>query len=243
MRRSESVREGRQPMGSAPRAGRGWTRGGDPRLHLALAITLALACAASAEPKRTFVDLQPKANQKLADDLFGREGNNFANVPRGEQKMADTRFLIGEKYVCLKGAHAPDFPTKIEGVKVDAAFDRLQILHAAGWGEPEIQVEDGTEIGAYVIHYADNTTARIPIRYGEDLRDTWDWPPRLEVKRAKVAWIGTSANSEQFDRKVRLFAVVWENPQPAKQVTTIDLESNDTECNPYIFALTLEKKE
>jgi hypothetical protein len=63
------------------------------------------------------------------------------------------------------------------------------------------------------------------------------------VKRAKVAWIGASANSEQFDRKVRLFAVVWENPHPTKQVTTIDLESKDTECNPYIFALTLEKKE
>ena len=32
---------------------------------------------------------------------------------------------------------------------------------------------DGTEIGTYIVHYADRTEERIPIIYGKDVRDWW----------------------------------------------------------------------
>ncbi len=209
--------------------------------RLALAALLLSATVAAAEAKFTFVDLQPKANQKLADDLHASEGNNLASVPRGEQKLGDFRFKIGEKMVHVRGTGgAADAPEKVEGIQLDAAFDRLHILPATGYGEPEIP--DGTEIGAYVVHYGDQTTERIPIVYGEDLRDWYDWPDRPNVKRAKVVWTGKNAGADRFMRMIRLFAVTWENPHPKKKATRIDMESKSTMCDPFLVALTLETK-
>jgi hypothetical protein len=33
--------------------------------------------------------------------------------------------------------------------------------------------DDGTEIGAYIVHYTEGTDERIPIIYGKDVRDWW----------------------------------------------------------------------
>src|SRR5690242_7980278 len=83
---------------------------------------------ASAEPTFTFVDLQPKANHRLADDLHESAGNKLANVPQGEQTLGRVTFKIGEKMIHLRGAHAQEAPQKVE-ITVSAAFDRLHILH------------------------------------------------------------------------------------------------------------------
>ena len=208
---------------------------------LLCSLTLLAAASARAAAKFTFVDLQPKANQKLADDLHGSEGNHLRNVPQGEQKLKEVPFKIGEKLIHLKGAHAPDAPEKVEGIKVDARFDRLHLLHSTGYGN-EPAVEDGTEIGAYVVHYADDTTERIPIVYGEDLRDWWVSPDKPEVKRAKVAWEGTNPAAEGMGTKIRLFRVEWTNPHPEKEVASVDFLSRNTECDPFLVALTLEQK-
>jgi len=204
-------------------------------------MALALSTPAPAESKYTFVDLQPKANQKLADDLHESQGNNLAKVPTGEQKLADVSFKIGEKMVHLKGIHSPAAPEKVEGIKVGAKLDRLHILHSTGYGN-EPAVNDGTEIGAYVVHYADGTTERVPILYGEDLRDWWVLPDRPAVKRAKVAWEGTNAAAEGMGAKIRLYRVEWTNPHPEKEVATIDMLSKGLECDPFLVALTLEKQ-
>jgi hypothetical protein len=214
-------------------------------LLTALVCSVALvAAAAAAEPTFIFVDLQAQANQKLSDDLHNTEGNNLAKVPQGEQKLGETRFKIGEKMIHVRGeAGAPDAPTKVEGIPVKAKFDRLHILHSTGYGEGmETPFEDGTEIGAYVVRYDDKSTERIPIVYGEDLRDWWDWPNRPDTKRAKVAWTGANTASENSQRQIRLFEVIWNNPHPEKEVATIDMESKETVCDPFLVALTLEKK-
>src|SRR5687768_15890302 len=83
---------------------------------------LLLAVTAAAEPKLTFIDLQPKANHRLVDDLGERMGNNLANVPRGEQKLGDATFNIGEKLIRLRGIRAADLPAKVEGIPVETAF-------------------------------------------------------------------------------------------------------------------------
>jgi hypothetical protein len=204
-------------------------------------MALALSTAARAETKFTFIDLQPRANQKLADDLHESQGNNLAKVPTGEQKLADVPFKLGEKMIHLKGAHSPSAPEKVEGIKVGAKFDRLHILHSTGYGN-DPAVGDGTEIGAYVVHYADGATERIPIVYGEDLRDWWVMPDKPAVKRAKVAWEGTNAAAEGMGTKIRLYRVEWTNPHPEKEVATIDAVSKGLECDPFLIALTLEKK-
>jgi hypothetical protein len=207
-----------------------------------LAASVALVVTAwAAEPTYTYLDLQPKGTQSLSDDLHGVDGNNWSRVPRGEQTLAGVKFRIGEKMIHLKSEHVEEMPAKVEGIQVDSAFDRLHILHSTGYGEVDPLMEDGTEIGAYVVNYADKTKERIPIRYGEDLRDWWDWN-RTETKKAREAWVGTNPTSDAENHKIRLWSAVWENPHPARSVATIDVESKVTQCDPFIVALTLEKK-
>jgi len=198
---------------------------------------LALAIGAASAPKLTYVDLQPKANHELKVDLHETEGNNLASSPQGELDFQDVKFKIGPKLVHVQGEHAPDAPEEVTGIKIGAAFQRLAILHATGYGEPDLA--DGTEIGAYTVHYADKTTARIPIVYGEDLRDWWINPDRADLKRAKVAWKGENAASKQMDREIALYAVIWKNPHPEKKVVSLDMSTAGTECDPFLVALTL----
>jgi hypothetical protein len=208
-----------------------------------IACFLALSVAAAgddAAKKWSFVDIQDKANAKMADDQGQAEGNHLKNVPQGEETLGDAKFKIGENYIHLKGEHEPDLPEKVEGIKVGAAFETLHILHSTGNGEGKEKQDDGSEIGSYVVHYADKTEAKIPILYGEDLRDWWDWPDRPDVTRAKVAWTGSNDYSAQNGRKIRLYSIAWKNPHPDKTVTSIDYTSANTHCDPFLIALSLE---
>jgi hypothetical protein len=213
-----------------------------PLFHaLVCGAVLAFAMRAGAEAKLTFVDLQPKANHKLAEDLHESEGNNLANVPQGEQQMGEARFRIGEKMVHLRGEHAAEMPQSVE-IPVNASGDRIHILHSTGYGEGDPEMADGTEIGAYVIHYADQSTERIPVRYGEELRDWWENPARNDLKNASVAWSGTNPAADQIMRKIRLYAIRWTNPHPEKEIATIEAQSQGTLCDPFVVAVTVEKK-
>jgi len=210
-------------------------------LLTALALSWSAGADDKAEGKFTFVDLQPKANQKLDDNLHDNAGNNLKNVPRGEQKFGDSRFKIGDKMIHLKGENAADAPEKVEEIKIDALFDNLHILHSTGYGEPDM--EEGKEIATYIVHYADKTDEKIPVKYGEDVRDWWVNPDRNKLTNAKVAWTGSNEAASAMDRKVALYAVVWKNPHPEKQVSTIDFVSKNTMCDPFLVALSLEKAE
>jgi hypothetical protein len=189
-----------------------------------------------------YVDLGPKGNQALAQDI-GVEGNSLKEVPQGKHDFAGTKFKVGEKMVHVRAESKPELPEKVEGIKVGARFDKLHILQSTEFGEMPVKVEDGTAIGAYVVHYADKTEETIPIVYGEDVRDWWDsMMYGNKLKRAKVAWRGKNSISAENGCEIRLFSEAWTNPHPDKMVATIDVVSKKTACAPFLVALTLETK-
>lgn len=93
------------------------------------------------------------------------------------------------------------------------------------------------EIGASVVYDEDEAEKSIPIVHGEHVRDWWSRSDPGEVTRGKVAWSG----KDQANSVVRLFWLEWTNPHPEK-VTTIDLETRNTSCAPFLVAPTLETK-
>src|SRR2546423_1164107 len=123
---------------------------------------LALPAFAGESVRLTYLDIQGKGNQKFTDDLGGAEGNSLRNVIEGDEKLDDVRFKVGDKFIHLKGDKEPDLPAKVEGIKVEARCDRLHILHSTAHGEGQGPQDDGSEIGAYIIHYDDGKTERIP---------------------------------------------------------------------------------
>jgi hypothetical protein len=216
-----------------------------------LLILAVVACGLGADAKKAdepvFVDLKSKTNQKVTDDFHsGVAGNSLEALPVGVQTLAGMKFKLGGGVIQLGSKVMTDRPSKVDGIPVNRAFATLRILHGTGYGgykeSPETSVEDGTEIGAYVVHYANGTEARVPIVYGKDVRDWWDWDDQ-PTPRAKLAWKGSNAAAKQSERSIRLYAVTWKNPHPGRTVTAIDFESNGkTAAAPFLVALTLEGK-
>jgi hypothetical protein len=127
-----------------------------PLSTLLFGLSLAVATGADEARKFAFVDIQPPGNHAMKDDMGANfPGNNLSSLPLGEQTLEGTPFKVGGKMIRIRGLNEDVFPERVEGIKVDAKFVKLHILHAT-----EFRVEDGAEdkaIGAYIIHYADKS--------------------------------------------------------------------------------------
>jgi hypothetical protein len=189
--------------------------------------------------KFTFVDLQPRGNHRLADALGDLEGNSLAALPRGPQELAGTWFSVGARLIRVRGRRSPEPPEAVRGIAIDARFDVLHILHSTMFGNA-FGADDGTEIGAYLVRYADGSDERIPIVYGADVRDWWRSGDVEVPTRARLAWCAPNAATGPDDA-VRLFSSRWTNPHPEKKVLSIDFETKDTPCAPFLVAMTLER--
>jgi RNA polymerase sigma factor (sigma-70 family) len=187
----------------------------------------------------SFVDLQPSANHRRADALGDLSGNNLASMPDGPQRLAGTWFKIGEKLIRVRGERSSEPPEAVRMIAIGARFDTLHILQSTMFGNA-FGADDGTEIGAYIVRYADQTVERIPIIYGADVRDWWRSGDEAEPSRAKMAWAGTNPAAGEDDQ-IRLFSSEWQNPHPGTRVVAIDFESKNTVCAPFLVALTLER--
>jgi beta-galactosidase len=215
---------------------------------VAFALTLGGTTAAAGDKTSfTYVDLQPKANQKLDQPFHGAEGNDLAELPKGEQTLAKVKFKIGPGLIQLGSTILKDNPAKVEGIAVDRKLIRLHFLHATGYGgagpDEPTHVKDDTVIGHYIVHYDDKTMAKVPIVYGKDVRDWWDHDKSKETPRSRLAWEGSNEYAKKFKVRILLYRTPWDNPHPGKRVTTIDyISSNDTPAAPFCVAITAEGK-
>jgi len=186
----------------------------------------------------SFVDLQPRGTDQL-DHGPGLNGNDLAELPRGVQKLGESWFRVGPLIIYLRGQQQPDLPAKVEGIKVGSACARLHFLHATQQSVPA-----GTQIGTYTIRYADRTSERIPIVLGADL-DNWMTfrGERVKPSRATVAWSGENATTGlNPGARVHLFSATWTNPRPKEPIDSIEFESAETPCDPFLVAATAEKE-
>lgn len=210
------------------------------------AATIGLLCTAWAmavpAPKGTsivHIDLQKKANQKLDEDLHGKDNpqNFLGELPRGKQTLEGVKFEIGEKLLQLGSKNLKDFPEKIEGIKVGRFVTKLHFLHGTGhWADPD------AVIGKYLVVYADKSTDEIEIAYGKDVHDWWTYPNTKEVTRGKVAWKGKNQAATKAGATLQLFLLTWKNPHPKKKVDHIDFVSTMTNCEPFCVAITAEAR-
>jgi hypothetical protein len=99
---------------------------------------------------------------------------------------------------------------------------------------------DGTEVASLVVRYADGSAERVPIVYGEDVRDWWYDPAQPGRTRAAVAWTGTNPPARENRQDIRLFAMTWANPHPDRLVSSIDLETAGTRAELLLVAATAE---
>jgi len=221
---------------------------------LALAIVVGVAAVAAAEDdkKKTFhfVDLQPHANQKRADNMGrGFPGSSLSSLPGGEQSFGGIKFKVGEGLLQLGSTILEAKPEKIAGIKVDAKCAKVHILHATCFGGGPNQagsplfVKDGTTIGEYRLTFEDKSTVAIPIVYGEDVRDWFYVEAEAGPDRGRIAWNGENERSAEVGAKIRVFQTEWKNPKPDSKVVSIEYlgRKSETPAAPFCVAISLEE--
>jgi hypothetical protein len=209
-------------------------------------ICLAANDSAADEPpaKFAFIDLQPQSNQELRATFSANfPDSHLAELPQGEQKLGAATYKIGPSCITLGGKLSPMLPEKAE-IPVKRKFTKLHILHGTqngGFADEAhpTHIKDGTLIGEYTARYSDGSSEVIPIVYGEDVRDWWNWDKSKQTKRGKAVWTGGNPAAKVYELDVRLYESVWTNPKPDLEVTSLVYSSKmDTPGAPFCVALS-----
>jgi hypothetical protein len=220
-------------------------------------------CQAALEPAKADapasgffqVDLSRHANRKLTEPLLS-PGNNLAELAEGLSKdnpvktLKDVPFRLdgtvmvgpGETVSLLAGGPVK-LDRKVEGIPIGRKAERLYFLHGTNFS-----AEMGARIGTYILHYADGSTAEMPIRYGIDLADWWAYPDK-EAPESLIVWTGNNEAAKRYGAElgmslsIRLFMKVWDNPHPDREIKSLDMVTGDQESGqaapaPFLVALT-----
>jgi len=218
---------------------------------LAAVLLIFVAARAAATDKGSIlIDLQPKANQKLDENLHNEkfEGNKLSGLPKGESLFGDVKFKIDEKLIQLGCKYVQDKPDKVEGIKVEKKITKLYLLHATGFGAfgnpgDPLFINDGVAIAKYTVKYEDNSEEIIPIVYGEDVRDWFNHDQSKPATRGKIVWEGENEFAKNFGATLRLYLTEWKNPKPDKKVVSITFaREGDSVAAPFCVAITADEK-
>jgi hypothetical protein len=191
-----------------------------------------------------YLDLQPVTNQKLTD-VVDKKGYSLASFPQKRREFGGVPFQVGPGYVRLKGNNQKNLPLEVTGINVGFKFDKLHLLHGTEFGafaNATHRVPEGTEIGHFRVGYADETEGAIPVVYGLDVRDVWNWDRSRAVTRGRVVWTGLAPAASKEGVTLRMYLTTWENPRPGDEVTSIDFVSaGNTAASPICIAMTAER--
>jgi len=175
------------------------------------------------------LDLTAHFNHKLEVSLGKTDSPwKLAALPRGLQDFDDVIFDIAGMIV-TRGSTNPDQPEQVTGIPVRQKVRVLHMLQGAISAHT-----NGTQIGRYVLHYADGEQRELPLVVGEDVRD-WSFNPGQPAANAAAAWTGPGGTGG-----LRLDHRAYENPRPDVEITTLDFISAGTQATPFVVAITLE---
>jgi hypothetical protein len=199
---------------------------------------LVAAVSAPAAPAR-FVTLDLKAivNMDWRDEVWGdgkggwtdQGDNDLRQVSVGRQELLGIPFELidparnGGKAVLTLGAKKfPAGPLRA-AANFGGKARSLYFLHAAAWS--------GGHMATYVIHYADGSSAEIPIRDKEEVMNWW-YPAHGPKYRAALH----VSNAQTDD--VGLVVFGWENPQPDLVIRSLEFQSQNLDGIVVVAAVT-----
>jgi hypothetical protein len=181
-----------------------------------------------------FIDLGNYYNAGLKTNWLGggTSDRTLADLPTDVNVFHGLTFRV-EGLIQLQGItlkqRAPWYPDSVKGIPVQMTCSNLHFLHGTAWSVP-----DGSKIGAYVIHFADGSQVEFPIIYGTDVRN-WSFNGKDPYQTTETAW-----DSKQQPIFFRLYACTWRNPKEDLKITSVDFVSSETDCAPFLLAITAE---
>ncbi len=206
-------------------------------LGLTMICGLAAVCARAADSGFQTLDLKPIVNMDWRDETWGdgkggwtdQGDNDLRRIAVGKRELLGIPFELIDparnsgKAVLTLGAKK--FPAGPAAAMADfgGKARSLYFLHAAAWS--------GGHMADYLVHYADGTTAEIPIRDKEEIMNWW-YPTHGAKYRAAVH----VPNAQTDD--VGLVVFGWDNPLPEKAIRSIEFKSRHAEGIVVVAAVT-----
>ena len=210
--------------------------------------------SAPVSPQARTIDLKPWLNLSLAE-AAARTNNsnddNLAELPQGIHTFGGMPFDVQGR-IALMGRKLADgnrvFPSRARNIAVAQKCARIHLLHGASHLPEDLR---GTKVAWLVVHYADGSQRVIDLIAGEHLLDWWGPIYRTggagEVGVAsapgtELAWAGSNSaiKQRQPESSLRLYKSTFDNPEPDREISTIDYVSALTDAAPFLVGLTVE---
>ena len=178
----------------------------------------------------TPIDLSRSANAyRTEQGWFGEKGYSFADMPTGKHTFAGVTYNVYDfatspvPTVVMIGGGGVQAPAEVKGIAINHKADALFFLHTARIttrrSAADVREGKSYEIAAYLVHYADGTEVRVPLRSEIDIDDYHPQNP-APLPNAQLAWsrpyTGTPLSAAAY-------SLQWNNPKPGIEITSIDL--------------------
>ena len=197
----------------------------------------------------TPIDISRQANAyRTEKGWFGDAMHTFADIPAGKHQFAGVTYNIYDfatspvpTVLMLGGSGVPgNLPNEVKGVPINRKADALFFLQAARIdsrrNQDEIRKGVKYELAAYVVHYSDGSTERVPVYSEIDVEEYRQASP-VTIPGAQIAWIKpyTTTNDSAV-----AYSMQWNNPHPEKEITSIDMVAGkDHRGVPALISLTV----
>ena len=177
--------------------------------------------------------------------LFRDDPDMWSQIPKGNQTLLGVPFDI-TGLIRLAGTSPQReewyFRPQVKDIAVDRAFDRLYLLHATFY-----YATPGTVIALARLHYADGTTADLPIKYGDHSLNYWrmryEQRSRPSDADSRIAWTGDGPMLAEYGNSLRLCVSSFKNPRPRATVRRIDLISTWQDPTEVVVGMAVGGRE
>ncbi len=176
----------------------------------------------------TPLDIWKYANLDLRQGFVGLDEGYTLDGIVEPQRFSGTMFIV-DRAIALQGTHTrtETYP-QIMNIPVNKTAGSLAFLHTTPWS-----ASAGTEIGAYIVHYDDGTTERIPLIYGTNI-STWTDTNVTSINLLQ-GWSGETANG----LAVAINIFFWTNPKPNSVIERLEFVSSKSLASPVLLGLTI----
>lgn len=208
------------------------------------------------------IDLTKHCNRHLKEiagkpGWFGDRRRDLRHLTLGEQFHADVLYHVSDyatapvpKCILLASPKAPTrfrgLPQAVKGIPIGQKGDALFFLHAAYVMRPVNDRERGRrnfkipELFQYVVHYADGSTATVPILLEERVENWLQKEPK-PLSGARIAWTSPFPGARPDDPRPVLYSTLWRNPKPDVAIKSLDitLGRDGHRAIPAVLAVTV----
>ena len=172
-------------------------------------------------------------------------GGNWAGAPRGSNVFGGVHFEIdGLVQLASKSSvgYKRDFREFVTLPVPTNRYASVHLLAATAWS-----AEANRRIADVVWRYTDGTFKRTPILHTGHVRDWWrrpfEEPHHVHSKFAKCAVIWSSPDATKNKAALRAYRVTLANPEPAKPVAYLQLQSAMESASLMVLAVSLDPLE